>query len=242
MSEKRVRKPAGLLFALMFYGGSVPIAIGIAMGGLISHAWLRRGSRIWAGWFLWCARIFLGIRMEVRGAVPQSRMVVAFKHQSMFETIAVLALFVRPAVVMKAELRKIPLWGWLSERHGSIYVERDGGGKTLRKMLRMAKERAVDDRPIVIFPEGTRVPYGQTAPIRAGLYALASGTRLPVVPVALDAGRIWTREPGKRPGTITFAFQPEIASDMPREEFEARVLAAINADPRTVAVREGAGG
>lgn len=235
-----IRWFAGLLFALVFYSGSVPVAVFIALSGLISDARLRRGAALWARWFVWCTRFFLGIRLSVRGDIPQTGAIVAFKHQSAYETILTLALFDCPAVMMKAELRRIPLWGWLAERHGSIFIDRKGGGKTLRAMLRQAQVHAAAGRPILIFPEGTRVPYGQTHPVRAGLYAVAAGTRLPVVPVAIDSGRLWARGLAKRSGVITFAFQPEIPAGLPRDELESRVFAAINADPLSVDVRQGA--
>lgn len=231
---------AGLLFAIVFYGGTILMAPFIAIAGALSDEGLRRGAQVWSRWFLWCTRVLLGIRLEVRGAIPQGHVIVAFKHQSAYETIVTLALFDRPAVMMKAELRQIPIWGWLAERHGSIFVDRRGGGKTLRAMLRQAQKHGGEGRPLVIFPEGTRVPHGETAPLRAGLYAVAAGTKLPVVPVALDAGRLWARGLAKRAGVITFTFQPEISFDLPRQELDARVFAAINADPKTAPARKGA--
>jgi 1-acyl-sn-glycerol-3-phosphate acyltransferase len=227
---------ANLLFIIIFNTGSVLLAAALVPTAFLSAEALRRGSRLWARYYLGCARLILGVRVAVRGHVPQADAIVAFKHQSAFETILTLALFEWPAVVMKAELRRIPLWGLLAARHGSIFVDRGSGGAALRAMVRQARARMAEHRPIVIFPEGTRIPYGETAPIRAGLYALAAATRLPVVPVALDAGRLWPRGLKPRRGTITLAFQPPIPAGLGREAFEARVVAAINADPVSVAV------
>ncbi|WP_448581574.1 lysophospholipid acyltransferase family protein [Thermaurantiacus sp.] len=225
------------LFALVFLGGTVPLALFIAAAAPFSPAVVQRGSHLWSVWFVWCARVLAGVRLEVRGAVPQHPCLVAFKHQSAFETYLTLYLFRRPAVVMKKELLDIPVWGFIARRHGSIGVDRSRGTAALKLLLREAKERVGAGRPILIFPEGTRVPVGAAPPLRAGLAALYQTTGLAIVPVALDSGRLWGKGLVKQPGTVTLAFQPEIPPGLPKEEMEALVHAAINADPRTAAVR-----
>ena len=134
---------------------------------------------------------------------------------------------------MKAELRNIPIWGRISANHGSIFVARDKAGAALKSMIRQARARSAEGRPVFIFPEGTRVPYGSSPPLKAGLYGIYAGLGVPVVPVAHDAGRLWTKGFVKRPGTVTVCFQPEIPARLPREEMEARVHEAINRDPLT---------
>lgn len=227
---------SALLFNLVFLIGSIIISTTIALGSW-SKEWVRAGAHIWSAWFVWCARIFLGITFTVRGRIPQEGVIVAFKHQSAFETILTLYLFHHPAVVMKAELRKIPIWGYLSLQHGSIFVERGKGASALKSMLRQSRARAAEGRPILIFPEGTRVPVGSAPPLKAGLSAVYSGLGLPVAPVALDAGEVWTKRFVKRRGVITLAFLPDIPAGLSREELDARVHAAINRDPKTAEVR-----
>ena len=226
-----------ILFNLVFLSGSILITSSIALAAPFSRRLVRWGAHQWARWFVWCARLFLGIRLVVRGRVPQEGVIVASKHTSMYETILTLYLFDHPAVIMKAELRKIPIWGFVADRHGSIFVERGKAGAALKAMLRQAKARAAEGRPIFIFPEGTRVPVGTSPPLKAGLFGVYGGLRVPVVPVAHDAGEFWTRGFTKRPGTVTVAFLPEVAAGLSREEMEAEVHAAINRDPRTAEVR-----
>jgi 1-acyl-sn-glycerol-3-phosphate acyltransferase len=226
-----------LLFSIIFYPVSAFLAILVALAAPFTPRLLWWGSHQWARWFIGCARLFHGIRLHVRGVVPQHAVIVAMKHQSAYETLLTLYLFERPAVVMKAELRNIPFWGYASMRHGSIFVERGKSGAALKGMLRQARARAADRRPIILFPEGTRVPLGEAPPLKAGLYGVYHGTGLAVVPVALDAGRLWPKGFLKTPGTVTLAFQPDVPASLAREEMEARVHAAINADPVTVAVR-----
>lgn len=226
-----------LLFNLVFVLGSVPLILMIALFSPLSQEAVRRGSQMWAGWFVWCAAVFLGIRLEVRGRIPQEGVIVASKHQSAYEAILTLYLFHHPGVVMKAELRKIPVWGYLAARHGSIFVERGKAGSALKNMLRQARARAAEGRPVFIFPEGTRVPVGEAPPLKAGLYGVYGGLKVPVVPVAHNAGLCWTKGFAKTPGIVTVSFLPDIPASLPREELEARVHAAINLDPLTAEVR-----
>ncbi len=226
-----------LLFYLVFFAGTLPMVLLAVLVSPLSVAWMRRLTRLWGDWFFLCARVLLGIRLVVRGAVPQHAILVASKHQSWYEAILTLHLFHEPAVVMKAELRRIPLWGYLAARHGSIFVERAQGGRALRSMLRAAKAHRGSGRPVFIFPEGTRVAVDAAPDLKAGLYALYAALKRPLVPVALDAGRCWPKTFAKRAGTVTIGFQPDIAAGLPREELEALVRDAINADPRTCPVR-----
>lgn len=217
-----------LVFTILFYLGSAVIVGLGALVALASPVQIIPIARLWSGYFLWLTRHVLRIRLVVRGAVPQTGVIVAAKHQSAFETIAVVRLFDRPAPVLKAELTRIPLWGRMARAYGAIPVDRDGSGKTLRAMMAAAKAAIAAGRPIVIFPEGTRTPVGEAPELKAGIAGLYKVLRVPVVPLALDAGRIWPRSFVKRAGTITFDFGATIPPGLPREDFEARLHAAIN--------------
>lgn len=226
-----------IIFYIIFYPISALIAVLIMLSAPLSPDNTRRGAHIWAAWFVWSCRIFLGIKLNVRGRIPNESVIVASKHSSAYETLLTLYLFHHPGVVMKAELRKIPVWGWLAARHGSIFVERNRAGSALKSMIRQARARSAEGRPVFIFPEGTRVPVGQTPPLKAGLYGIYAGLHVPVVPVAHNAGLLWTKRFVKHAGTVTVSFLPDIAADLPREEMEAQVHAAINRDPLTAEVR-----
>ncbi len=226
-----------ILFNLVFLAGSILITTSIALAAPFSREFVRRGSQLWARWFVWCARIFVGVRLVVRGRVPQEGVIIASKHTSMYETILTLYLFHHPAVVMKAELRKIPIWGFVADRHGSIFVERGKAGAALKGMLQQARARSAEGRPIFVFPEGTRVAHGTSPPLKAGLYGVYGGLKVPIVPMTHDAGLCWTRGFAKRPGTVTVAFLPEVPPGLPREAMEAAVHSAINADPLAAGVR-----
>lgn len=221
-----------LLFTLLFYVGSVPIVV---LGALLGTLWrpaVRGTGRVWAGYFHLLSRRVLGIRLVVTGVVPDRPVIVAAKHQSAYETLVMLWLFDFPAVVLKAELMRIPFWGWLARRHGAIPVERDGSTKAMRSMLRTAEAAIAAGRPVLIFPEGSRVAVGTAPSLKPGVAGLYKMLKLPVVPLALDSGRLWPRRSFvKHPGTIRFAFGEEIPAGLPRAEAEARIHAAINKPP-----------
>ena len=147
-----------ILFGLVFYTGSIfyvlsaaPVA---AIGG--QEPMIRHAVR-WTRFHRWCARTLLGIRSVIEGEVPSGPCIIAAKHQSMYETLELLVILDRPAVVLKQELIGIPVWGRVALVYGAIPVDRAGSAPALRTMLATAKRLTADGRAILIFPEGTRV-------------------------------------------------------------------------------------
>jgi 1-acyl-sn-glycerol-3-phosphate acyltransferase len=130
-------------------------------------------------------------------------------------------------VFAKYELFRIPGWGYSALTYGLIPVAREKGAKTLREMLVLAKQRLDEGRPLVIFPEGTRVAVGTRPPLQAGFAGLYKLLKLPVVPIAVDSGASY-HHVIKHPGRITYKVGATIPAGLPREEVEARVHAAIN--------------
>lgn len=216
-----------LAYLLFFYGATVPwVLLSLLLRG---HA-MERLVRGWAVYHRWCARALLGQMVRVEGVMPPGGTLVILKHESMFETIDLLCLFERPMIAAKIELIEIPLFGEVMRRYGVIAVERGAGASAMRSMKRLATEAAAAGRPICLFPEGTRVPHGERPPLQAGFAGLYRLLGMPVVPIALDSGRLAPRGSFmKRPGVITYRIGETIPPGLPREEAEARVHAAINA-------------
>jgi 1-acyl-sn-glycerol-3-phosphate acyltransferase len=219
-----------LVFTPIFYLGSAVIVIVAVLLLPLGEKTAIRSGLIWARFHYWCARTFLGIETRIEGQFATVPTLYAIKHESMFETAEVLRLFHDPVVVFKKELLAIPGWGWIAKKHGVIAIDRDAGAGAVRALLTAAKRVRAGGRDVVIFPEGTRVPHGQTPPLKAGFAGLYKALNMPVVPIAMDSGRLWPRRSFvKRKGVITFRFGEAIPPGLPREEIEARVHAAINA-------------
>jgi 1-acyl-sn-glycerol-3-phosphate acyltransferase len=219
-----------LAFAIVFYGITVVAILLVVPVGLIGgRPAVRASARAWALFHRWCAALLLGIRTRIEGDVPEGAVLIAAKHQSMYETMELVVILDTPGIVMKRELAEIPVWGRLARFYGLIPVERAGGATALRRMLRAAGEAVAEGRPIVIFPEGTRVAPGEQPPLQPGFAGLYRALGLPVVPVSLDSGKVWPRKSFvKRPGVVTMRFGTPIPPGLPRREAEAAVHAAIN--------------
>ena len=218
-----------LLFRLVFYGGSVPIVATVPISGLFGRAAMIRHARAWSRYQRWAARVFLGITVRVEGTRPAYPVLYAAKHQAFFEAIDFADALGGPAIILKRELTRIPLWGWATGVYGAIAVDREASAAMLRRMLKEGGELTREGRSILLFPEGTRVPPGEEPPLKSGFAGLYKTLKLPVVPVAVDSGRLWPKRGSKRAGTITYRFGEEIPPGLPRDEAERRVHAAMNA-------------
>ncbi|WP_245805962.1 lysophospholipid acyltransferase family protein [Erythrobacter donghaensis] len=217
-----------LVFYVLFYGGSALLVVASVVAVTVQRSWLRGIVGRWGAWHLWCVQHLLGIEVVLDGELPQGPVLIAVKHEAFFEAIDTPRLFTFPAVFAKHELFRIPGWGYSALVYGLIPVAREDGAKTLRQMLALAKQRVAQGRPLVIFPEGTRVAHGTRPPLQAGFAGLYKLLRLPVVPIAVDSGATY-HHVVKRPGRITYKVGDTIPAGLPRGEVEARVHAAINA-------------
>lgn len=217
------------LYALVFYPATLLYVVAGLSIGLVATRPMQAVVHGWAELHHWLSEHLLGVRLLVDGEIPDGPYLVAMKHQSMYETIQTLRVLKTPVVVLKRELADIPLFGWMTLRYGVIPVDREAGPKALRTMLAAAQKAKAANRPVAIFPEGTRVPLGEKPALRPGFAGLYRALGLPVVPIAVDAGRIWPRGLLKRPGVVTFKVGEVIPPGLKREDVEARVHAAINA-------------
>lgn len=167
--------------------------------------------RIISGWaciMLWLLRVLCGIRMEVRGAenIPKDPCIVLCKHQSAWETIALQKVFPPQVWVLKRELLWLPFFGWGLAMTSPIAINRSSGKEAIKQLLKQGKDRLARGFCVVIFPEGTRIPYGQRGKYKIGGALLAASSGAPAVPVAHNAGKLWGRNSFiKRPGVITLS-------------------------------------
>ena len=210
-----------ILSAIVFYIGTsmlvilmLPVCLSARIAPLAGRLWGR-----FASFVAWIS----GISFRLEGNVPKGKQVIyAVKHQSAWETMVLFWVLYDPIIVMKQELMRIPFIGWVFKRTGSIGVDRSAGMAALKKLKRDALIALETGRPLLIFPQGTRVLPRTEAPYQIGVYALYSATGLPVVPVALNSGSFWPRKGiRKYPGCITLEFLPEIAPGLQRAAFMA---------------------
>lgn len=217
-----------LAFYVAFYGGSVVYVLAALAVLAIGRKPFLVVVRAWSRFHRACVTGLLGIRVVVEGALPERGILIALRHESFFEAIEVPGLVGQPGVFAKAELLRIPGWGRVAAAYGVVPVERDQGARALRAMIAAARRLVANGRPLAIFPEGTRVRHGSTLPLQAGFAGLYKLMGLPVVPIAVDSGRLYHRR-WKRAGTITYRVGETIPAGLPRDEVEARVFAALNA-------------
>ena len=218
-----------LLFVLLFYPGTLLYVLTVIAVSPIGDGPVQAVVHAWSKFHHLLVRYVLDIRMEWDGAIPDGSYLIAVKHQSMMEAVDTLHFANTPVVVMKRELTTMPLFGWVTRRYGVIGVDRDAGASALRTMMVEARKAVAGGRPVIIFPEGTRVPFGTSPELRPGFAGLYRALGLPVVPVAHDVGQLWHKGFIKRSGTVHFKVGEIIPPGLKRDDVEARVHAAINA-------------
>jgi 1-acyl-sn-glycerol-3-phosphate acyltransferase len=193
--------------------------------------------RIISGWALtmmWLLRVVCGIRMEVKGAenIPAGPRILLCKHQSAWETIALQKVFPPQVWVLKRELLWLPFFGWGLAMTSPIAIKRSDGKGAMRQLLKQGKERMDMGFCVVIFPEGTRIPYGQKGKYKMGGALLSASTGVPVVPIAHNAGKVWPRNSFlKHPGVITMSIGSAIdPAGLKAEEINQRTEEWIEAE------------
>ena len=226
-----------LLFNVLFY---VNLVLFLVLGSpffFTPRIWSIRALQVWARSSLWLLRVVAGIGMEVRGRehIPHGPALIAGKHQSFWETFAILPWLDDPAMVLKKELIYIPWFGWFARKFRMIAVERSAGSAALRNLVRQAEACIAAGRQVVIMPEGTRRAPDDPPAYKPGAAALYATLGVPCVPFALNSGLFWPRRKFLRhPGTIVLEFLPPIPPGLPRKAFQAALEGAI--EPATQAL------
>jgi len=187
-------------------------------------------AKIWARNNLWLLRVICNIRVEYRGAekIPQGPLIVAAKHQSIWETFALLPFFDQPLYILKRELEWIPFFGWYLIKANMIGVVRSAGGRSLLEMARRAGAEVRRGRQLIIFPEGTRRPVDAPPRYKTGVSQVYLGCGVTCLPVALNSGLFWPRRTFMRyPGTVVVEFLDPLPPGLSREEFLTQLSAEI---------------
>jgi 1-acyl-sn-glycerol-3-phosphate acyltransferase len=221
------------LFSILF-----PVWTGLCCVLLIFGPFLPRKGAVaiavlWVRSVAWIERTVLGLEYRVLGREnipPTGSFIVAAKHQSAFETMKLHLVLHDPAIVMKRELMRVPIWGAYTRKTGMIPIDRGAGRAALVGMLKAARAAVAAERPIVIFPQGTRVAPGERRPYKVGVAALYAELGIPIVPLAVDSGLFWPKHGPKRGGTVTLSFLPPIATGLSRTEALAVLQRRLEAE------------
>ena len=186
--------------------------------------------RNWARVCVYLHGAITGAKLEVRGAenLPKGAALVASKHQSAFETFALIPLLRNPTIVMKRSIRWVPIFGPYTIKTGMIHIDREGKTAALRALSERAREEIAKDREIIFFPEGTRREPGAPPAYQTGIALLYRTLSVPVVPVAVNSGVFWPRKSFLHyPGTIVIEFLPAIPPGLDSRTFLTRLEGAI---------------
>ncbi len=211
-----------IIFAVLFYGVTTTMAVLYLPLIVLPRTVFLAFALFWVKLTLFATRHILGIHFQLHGLEnrPEGAAIYASKHQSAWDVFIFNLIVHDCAYVLKRELHRIPLWGWYVWRVGSVGIDRSGGARALKGMVTDATRLLEQGRSIVVFPQGTRTPIGESLPYLPGVAALYKGTGFPVIPVALNSGLFWPRRTfQKSPGVITIEFLPPIAPGLNRRAF-----------------------
>lgn len=232
-------KPALFIRTLLFYTGYSLLTGWFSTTGILFFRFAPLSIRgryliIWNRWVLLWLRLTCGVRFRVIGDIPDGHYVVMAKHQSQWETFFLQYAFFPIGIVLKQELLKMPFFGWGLKLVDPIAIDRSNPKLALRYIMEEGTRRLNDGRRVLIFPEGTRTPPGQTGNYARSGAGLAINANTPVVPVAHNAGQHWpSKKFLKSPGLITvYIGEPIVPTGASSKELNTRVRDWIEAHSR----------
>ena len=194
---------------------------------------VRATSRVWSHGIVLGLRVLVGLRFREIGTENKRAgpALYAANHQSAFETLVFNRLLPDVAIVLKDSLYKLPIFGWYLKKSPMIAIDRSSGLSAMRKLKKEGQAALDADRPILIFPEGTRQDVDTEMRIQKGIYLLYSALKVPVVPVALNSGLFWVKNGmGKRAGEITVSYLPPIEPGLDQAAFIDQLKTAIQTE------------
>ena len=221
-----------LLFNALFYLNTLVWLILALPTFFLPYRAIVWVAQTWGRVSLVLLRIVAGIDYEVRGRdkIPRGAAIVAAKHQSAWETFALMTLFDNPAIILKRELQWIPVFGWLTIKARMVPVDRSAGARALTALAERVRIELAAGRQLIIFPEGTRRPPGAEPRYTRGIMHLYASAGVPCVPIALNSGLFWPRRSIElRPGKVIVEILDPIAPGLDKEEFFERLKREIEA-------------
>jgi len=203
----------GLLFTIVMYGAALVLSTTVLLLFWAPHSWRWAAAVAWARVCLWAGRVICGLEVSTEGTehIPDRPCVFLIKHTTALETYWQIAALPPSAWVLKRELLYLPFFGWSLLVMRSIAINRGAHASAVKQVIEQGKLRLASGLSVCIFPEGTRMPPGETRRYGVSGAALAREAGCPIVPVAHNAGDFWPkRGMAKKPGKIRFCIGPPI--------------------------------
>jgi 1-acyl-sn-glycerol-3-phosphate acyltransferase len=219
-----------IVFNILFYLNTLILLIAALPTFFLPYRAIIWVAKTWGRINLILLRVVAGIKIEIRGLekIPKGALLVAAKHQSAWETFALLPLFDSPVFIVKRELQWLPIFGWLMIKGRMVPVDRSAGSRALIAMTERARIELADNRQLIIFPEGTRRAAGAEPRYKHGVAHLYAEEGVPCVPIALNSGLFWPRRSILRiPGTVVMEILEPIQPGLSKEEFLERLKDGI---------------
>lgn len=214
------------IYNVLFYANTIVLMIVSLPVLFMRRQATLKLARLWSRLSVWMLRVICGTELEFRGLqnIPAKPVVIAAKHQSFLETLALTIPIEDFSYVLKRELMRIPLFGWLLRSAEQVGIDRKSGRAALLQILDVARRLLSEGRCMFIFPEGTRRPVGAPPDYKGGVGFIYDKANAPVLPVALNTGLFWPRRSFLRmPGPCVIEFLPVIEPGLDRATF-MRVL------------------
>ena len=213
-----------LIFSIFFFSGIILISIIFLPTFFLPQKFVLLGGKLMGYWTGLCLRIFLSTKIIIKGKeniITEEKFFISASHQSMFETFYLQTIFNSPVFILKKELLLIPIFGWYLKKIGSISIKRNKVTKdNLGFFENISKIISNSKRPLIIFPQGTRVLPNERPPFKKGASRIYEELKIACQPVAINSGYVWPKKGLKNSHkTITISILKPIASGLSKDEF-----------------------
>ena len=220
------------IFNIFLYAGIISACIVSIPFLFTKDKYMICAGKVLSDYIVFLLKIFLNTKVEFKGLQnlkKHKKYFVASAHQSMFETFALQIVLPGPIFILKKELIRIPIFGWCLKKIGAIDIVRETATKeNLNFFDKILNKTEETERPLLIFPQGTRVPYKDRTPFKKGVGRIYDALKLPCVPVALNTGKVWPKNSfNKYPGNITISFLDPIEPGLEKEKFIKKLQSEI---------------
>ena len=212
------------LFSFFFFTGIIFISIIFLPAIFLPKKIVLFGGKIMGYWTSFCLKIFLSTKIIIKGEeniIKDKKFFIAASHQSMFETFFLQTIFNSPVFILKKELLMIPIFGWYLKKIGSISIKRNKVSKeNLSFFDDISRQIHSSDRPLIIFPQGTRLPPKDRTPFKKGSSRIYEELKISCQPIAINSGNTWPKRGSKKINTVlTISILKAIEPGLEKEIF-----------------------